>query len=57
MNVFRKIGNAIARFMYGRNGMDQLNLALMILVLGMDVPPVRLFLLLIIYRIGQGYNI
>ena len=29
MSVFRKIGNAIARFMYGRNGMDQLNLALL----------------------------
>lgn len=28
MNIFRKIGNAIARFMYGRNGMDQLNVAL-----------------------------
>ena len=29
MSFFRKIGNAIARFMYGRNGMDQLNIALM----------------------------
>lgn len=28
MGVFRKIGNALARFMYGRNGMDQLNRAL-----------------------------
>lgn len=28
MGVFRKIGNALARFMYGRNGMDQLNLTL-----------------------------
>ena len=37
MNVFRKIGNAIARFMYGRNGMDQLNLTLMWLVLILDV--------------------
>ncbi|MCI8399522.1 MAG: hypothetical protein HFF90_09025 [Oscillibacter sp.] len=25
MSVFQKIGNTIARFMYGRNGMDQLN--------------------------------
>ena len=37
MNVFRKIGNAIARFMYGRNGMDQLNLTLMWVVLILDV--------------------
>ena len=29
MSFFRKIGNAIARFMYGRNGMDQLNLVLL----------------------------
>lgn len=27
MNIFRNIGNAMARFMYGRNGMDQLNIA------------------------------
>ena len=25
MSFFQKIGNAIVRFMYGRNGMDQLN--------------------------------
>ena len=37
MNVFQKIGNAIARFMYGRNGMDQLNLVLMWVVLILDV--------------------
>ena len=37
MNVFRKIGNAIARFIYGRNGMDQLNLTLMWLVLILDL--------------------
>ena len=37
MNVFRKIGNSIARFRYGRNGMDQLNLTLMWLVLILDV--------------------
>ena len=36
MGVFRKIGNAIARFMYGRNGMDQLNFALMAFVLLVD---------------------
>ena len=28
MSIFRRMGNAIARFMYGRNGMDQLNRAL-----------------------------
>ena len=28
MSFFQKIGNAIVRFMYGRNGMDQLNRAL-----------------------------
>ena len=37
MNVLRKTGNAIARFMYGRNGMDQLNLVLMWVVLILDV--------------------
>ena len=33
MSFFQKIGNAIVRFMYGRNGMDQLNLVLMWVVL------------------------
>ncbi|MEG0780546.1 MAG: hypothetical protein RR426_08060, partial [Oscillospiraceae bacterium] len=28
MNFFRKIGSAIARFMYGRNGVDQLGFAM-----------------------------
>ena len=28
MSFFRKLGDAFARFMYGRNGMDQLNLVL-----------------------------
>lgn len=28
MGIFRKMSNAIARFMYGRNGMDQLNFVL-----------------------------
>lgn len=31
MGVFQKIGNAVARFMYGRNGMDQLNRSLFLL--------------------------
>lgn len=29
-NFFYKIANAVARFMYGRNGSDQLNLALLV---------------------------
>lgn len=29
MSFFQKTGNAIARFMYGRNGMDQLNVTLL----------------------------
>ena len=28
MGFFQRIGNSIARFMYGRNGVDQLNRAL-----------------------------
>ena len=28
MGYFHRIGNAMARFMYGRNGMDQMNLTL-----------------------------
>ena len=27
MSIFRRIGNALARFMYGRNGPDQLGFA------------------------------
>lgn len=33
MSIFRKMQNGLYRFMYGRNGMDQLNRALMILYL------------------------
>ena len=29
MGIFQKIGNGMVRFMYGRNGMDQLNRALL----------------------------
>lgn len=29
MGVFRRVGDALSRFMYGRNGMDQLNRALL----------------------------
>ena len=35
MGIFRRMGNAIARFMYGRNGMDQLNRALFGAYLGL----------------------
>ena len=28
MGFFQKIGNAISRFMYGRNGLDQLSMAM-----------------------------
>ena len=37
MSIFRKLGNAVARFMYGRNGMDPLNMALIFLSLLVDV--------------------
>ena len=37
MGFFQRIGNALARFMYGRNGMDQLNRALFIGYLGICV--------------------
>ena len=37
MGVFQRIGNAMVRFMYGRNGMDQLNRALIFLYLGLCV--------------------
>lgn len=30
MGFFQKVGNSMARFMYGRNGMDQLNRALLV---------------------------
>lgn len=33
MKFLRNINNAMARFMYGRNGMDQLNMALLITVI------------------------
>lgn len=35
MGIFRKAGNALARFMYGRNGVDQLNQALVWLYLAL----------------------
>lgn len=37
MGIFRRMGNAMARFMYGRNGMDQLNMALLLSGLLLDV--------------------
>ena len=35
MGFFQKLSGAIARFMYGRNGWDQLNQALFVLYLGL----------------------
>lgn len=37
MNFLQKIGNAMARFMYGRNGADQLSYATLILAIAADV--------------------
>ena len=37
MNFLRKVGNALARFMYGRNGADQLSYATLALAIAADV--------------------
>lgn len=37
MNVFRRLGNALSRFMYGRNGADQLGLCMLWLVILVNV--------------------
>ena len=37
MGVFQKIGNALARLMYGRNGVDQLSLAIVVGSLVLDL--------------------
>ena len=37
MGFFRKIGNALSRFMYGRNGFDQLGVAMLWLCIILDV--------------------
>lgn len=52
MGVFQRIGNAMVRFMYGRNGMDQLNRALIFLYLGLCV--LRTILLLALESIVPG---
>lgn len=36
MSFFQKMGNALSRFMYGRNGVDQLGWASLVLVLLLD---------------------
>ena len=46
MGIFQKMGNAIARFMYGRNGMDQLNRALFYGYLGLWIVEILLNALL-----------
>ena len=47
MGFFRNMGNALVRFMYGRNGMDQLNRALLSLYLGICV--VRMLALMLLH--------
>ena len=42
MSFFQKIGNAMARFMYGRNGVDQLGLTSLWTAIVLDV--VNLFI-------------
>ena len=37
MGVIQKIGNALARFMYGRNGVDQLSLTIVVGSLVLDL--------------------
>ena len=37
MNVFQRIGNALSRFMYGRNGADQLGLCMIWLLILLHV--------------------
>lgn len=37
MNIFRNLSNAMARFMYGRNGMDQLNMAALFVVIILNI--------------------
>ena len=47
MGFFRNMGNALVRFMYGRNGMDQLTRALLWLYLGICV--VRMLALMLLH--------
>lgn len=37
MNIFQRMGNALSRFMYGRNGLDRLGLAMVWTVLAVDI--------------------
>ena len=37
MGIFRKIGNALARFMYGRNGADHLGLFTVWTAIALDI--------------------
>lgn len=37
MNIFQRIGNALSRFMYGRNGLDKLGLVMVWAVLLLDI--------------------
>lgn len=37
MGIFRKVGNALARFMYGRNGADHLGLSMIWVAIALNV--------------------
>lgn len=37
MNIFQRIGNALSRFMYGRNGLDKLGFVMVWAVLLLDI--------------------
>ena len=37
MNFFQRIGNALSRFMYGRNGVDRLGLTMIWAALLLDI--------------------
>ena len=57
MGVFQRIGNALARFMYGRNGVDQLSLAiiagsLLLDLISMLAAPHRLWLGNVLYVVS-----
>ena len=59
MGVFQKIGNALARLMYGRNGVDQLSLAIVVGSLVLDlvsmfVAPHHLWLGNALYLVSIG---
>lgn len=59
MGFFRRIGNSFARFMYGRNGVDQLNQALVwgyVAIFFLELIFGRLFRLGLFARILESVN-